>query len=609
MGKIYIFFPVVLMQVSSLIAQNLSSGELINAWKVSDKTQTLRAEETYDDLRLNYSENSYNKIIPELYSYLKKNPDTRLEIRILIYEALAQFNQKKKLSAAKEDQLMNLFKKVLMLGDKQLLSELYSLYAEQGPESLEDKLYYNTSSTAIQERIGAEYFPKIYLRYLSLSLSYYSMGDYRESIRQGLKSLQIIEKKGEPVFDYSLQMDVLGSCYYELNKVDSGLYYYRKIQDLLAVHKSNPKNGFNKKDSNLWEVWKGVSDGGIARGLMMKGNYKEAIPFLVSNINSSTRHHQPGDLAKAKNLLAETYFRTRDTKNAIVVWKDAYKLGLELPPGNRYLVSAADGIAKGFKSMNRYDSAYFYLQKKVLFEKNRYNEISQSRLHAVNARLQFEKMENTIKEAEHTIQKQNSNRNLILAGSAGILLILLFSYSKYRFRQKIKFKNLETEQKIAKIEKQRIENELKTAKSNIQAFIDKVNEKNELIENISQKLDELNQAHSFEKTELNNALTELRNTKIITDDDWTEFQKGFDRVYKNFSKNLFANFPSITPSEQRYLMLTKIGLSHKEMARALGISNDSVRVTWNRVRNKLEGSLDDTPQSLLEKINEEVLIV
>ena len=52
----------------------------------------------------------------------------------------------------------------------------------------------------------------------------------------------------------------------------------------------------------------------------------------------------------------------------------------------------------------------------------------------------------------------------------------------------------------------------------------------------------------------------------------------------------------------RYLMLIKLHFSHKEMARALGVSDAAIRVTWSRVRKKLNGTLEDTPSSLIEKI-------
>jgi hypothetical protein len=38
----------------------------------------------------------------------------------------------------------------------------------------------------------------------------------------------------------------------------------------------------------------------------------------------------------------------------------------------------------------------------------------------------------------------------------------------------------------------------------------------------------------------------------------------------------------------------------------LGVSPDSIRVTWNRVRNKLGGSVEDSPLDLLAKLENEI---
>lgn len=602
MRNLYAFVLLLILPSCFLNGQNLTSKELIKAWKVSDKTQTIQAEKTYDDLRVNYSEEKFDKVIGELYNYLKKNPDPRLEIRIYIYDILGHRSRKEPTLVSKEENMKKLFEKTFSFKDKQLLSEVYSLYAEQGAENIEDQLFYNTYAIEIQEEIGAQYFPKLYARYISLSTTYYYVEDYEESLKTGYKILNLLNNKNDYVYALCLQYDIMGASYYELNQIDSGIIYYEKIKNLLA-----DKNGIEThkithlKQNDLKIIWDGVAKGGIARGLITNGMYDEATSLLNENLASSTIYNQYNDLAKTQNLLAIAQLKKGNTKQAIKLWHDARKSAEKLKADNRYLIYVADNLSETYKSMERFDSAYFYLQQKFQYENERFSKINQSRLNAVNMRLQLQKMESKIKDAELTIERQNSNRNIIILGSFGVFLILIISYGKYRAEQKLKVKQLEMQQKISQIDKQKIEDELNAARSSIKGFIAKVNEKNELIEAINGKLDEAKQIHSSEKKELEVALGELRDTKIITDDDWKEFQIGFDRVYVGFSKNLIANHPAITPAEQRYLMLSKIGLNHKEMARALGISTDSVRVTWNRVRNKMGGTLDDTPQSLMKK--------
>lgn len=601
MRKFYFLILLVTTSICFAFGQNYTSLELIKAWKISDKTQTLEAEKTYDDLRINYNSEKFKKIISEINQFNAKNPDLRIELRSQIYEILGDRSDSETKKNYKEEKIKSLFEKTFALQDKQLLSEVYSLYAEQGPGNIEGKLFYNTSATEIQEEIGSEYFPKLYLRYISLSMIYYGLDDFEKSLKNGYQSLNLLKNRSQDVYGNCSLYDIMGACFFELNQPDSGIIYYKKIKYVLASNKKlTTSKPTDLKENELRQIWEGVANGGIARGLILQENPDDAIQLLNDNLNSSKKFEQLGDIAKAQNLLAAAYYKKGEIPKAISFWHETLKTAKQLPDGNRYLIYAADNLSKTYKTLSRFDSAYYYLNLKFQYENLRLSKISQSRLYNVSARLKFVKMDNEIKDGQLTIQKQNSTRNFILAAGALFLFIIIFSYSRYRLKQAIKIKNLEIQQKISEIEKQKIEDELNSAKSNIQIFINKVNEKNELIESISNNLKELK---SSETKEFDNALNELRNTKIITDDDWISFQSGFEKVYKDFSKNLLLNFPTITPAELRYLMMTKIGLSHKEMARALGISNDAVRVTWNRVRNKLGGTLVDTPQTLLEKFN------
>jgi len=159
-------------------AQNFTAKQLIKAWEVSDETQTLKAEETYKDLKFNRNEDKLKILIPRLKDYIKKHGDTRLEIRLKMYEILSALELKDLFSKSDVDDVKNLFKKAISINDQQLLSELYSLYAEHLQARPEDNLFYNTQAIRIQEEIGAKYFPKLYQRYYIVSSSSYYFEDY-----------------------------------------------------------------------------------------------------------------------------------------------------------------------------------------------------------------------------------------------------------------------------------------------------------------------------------------------------------------------------------------------------------------------------------------------
>src|SRR5690606_8677020 len=216
-----------------LNAQNFTSQQLIDKWNTEGINQTIIAEETYSDLKYNYDSVIYQRVVSEIGEYLKKNKNPRLEVRFKIYQILKSLQSKEKLSPKTETELVNLFQKAITLKDQQLLSELYSLYAENGKRSFEDNLFYIIKSIEIQEEIGTEYFPKFYMRMFFAGSSYHNLSIYRESIHFINKSLKNLEKPENNLGIYVLNMDLLGSSYYRLNKIDSGMYCYRQIYNQL----------------------------------------------------------------------------------------------------------------------------------------------------------------------------------------------------------------------------------------------------------------------------------------------------------------------------------------------------------------------------------------
>lgn len=99
-----------------------------------------------------------------------KNPNDRLLIRIKMYEILGKSELNFGPAIPKRDEFLLLFRKALLLKDEQLLSELYSLYAERNQGSIIDRLFYLNKSIEIQTKLGIEHFPRIYLRHFPIHL-------------------------------------------------------------------------------------------------------------------------------------------------------------------------------------------------------------------------------------------------------------------------------------------------------------------------------------------------------------------------------------------------------------------------------------------------------
>ncbi|QBO57454.1 hypothetical protein NBC122_00618 [Chryseobacterium salivictor] len=123
-----------------------------------------------------------------------------------------------------------------------------------------------------------------------------------------------------------------------------------------------------------------------------------------------------------------------------------------------------------------------------------------------------------------------------------------------------------------------------------------------MVSNFETKLEKLKNLKNDEQRNIREKLDKMKKVKILTDEDWIGFQNNFDAIFPDFTDILKGNSPDMTASEMRYLMLIKLKFSHKEMARALGVSDNAIRVTWSRVRKRLNGTLEDTPEDLIKRL-------
>lgn len=577
-------------------AQKLTAKQLIKAWETSDKTQTLKAEETYRDLKFNLNQGKLKKLIPELKDYIYKHDNPRLEIRLKMYEILSELEIKDFFSKSDVVEMKNLFKKTISINDQQLLSELYSLYAEHIQSKPEDNLFYNTQAIKIQEEIGAEYFPKLYQRYYIVSSSSYYFEDYKECIKQGNRGMQLFKDYQKNPIIFFLQSDILALSHYQINQIDSGLYHYNNIKSFIKnvqPHSSESKRLTNKLPFDYLAIWNGVADGGIARGLILKGEYDESLPLLHSNLKISKQNNQWNDVAKTYYLLGEVYFQNEKTHKALDYWKNSYRLSRE-SNNIKTEFSALKGIITAYQKLGKYDSAFYYSEKYTISRESFLNSISHSKIIEIKNRVAFQEMQNSIQQAQSKIRKQQFTKNLIIGSAIFLFIIVLFLYNRFRLKQNLKLAQSERNRILAELQAKEMRNQMEEAKAKLEKFKEKLKKNNKIIE-------------SLQNNENLNDISGLRFKTILTNEDWDEFKTQFTNVYPDFVFKLRETYPEFTPSEIRYLCLVKLNLRSDEIASALGISTSSLRVTWYRMRKKLRLPVQATPKTFLKKFEKSQL--
>jgi ATP/maltotriose-dependent transcriptional regulator MalT len=165
-----------------------------------------------------------------------------------------------------------------------------------------------------------------------------------------------------------------------------------------------------------------------------------------------------------------------------------------------------------------------------------------------------------------------------------VVLFMLLSVYAYRRQQK--------KQLLAKEKLQKSEAELRLATKQLDEFTSYISEKNNFIEILQQQLD------NGER----DALQQLHKTTILTDDEWEYFRQLFEKVHGGYLQRLKEKLPGLTPAETRFMALGKLKFSNKEMAATLGVSPQAMRVTWHRLRKKLELPEESSADELINSL-------
>ena len=161
-------------------------------------------------------------------------------------------------------------------------------------------------------------------------------------------------------------------------------------------------------------------------------------------------------------------------------------------------------------------------------------------------------------------------RNAMLALVVLLIGLLLYVYANTR-------RKLRQEQALRALQLREKEKELRLATTQLKEFAHNIQEKNRLIESLEEQ---------FGAAENNTVLQELRQSTILTDEEWEKFRALFETAHAGFLERLHQRFPQLTPAETRFMVLSRLRFSNKEMAAALGVSPQSVRTIWYRIRKK-----------------------
>jgi tetratricopeptide (TPR) repeat protein len=418
-----------------------------------------------------------------------------------------------------------------------------------------------------------EQFPDMSRTQYSLASAYYKFYDYRKSLKYGKEILH--NDISNSVWLELLVNDLIGMSYIKLQEYDSAIVYFQKTLELAPGHHAAAGA----------IAWQGIATGNIGLAWYLQKNYDKAIPYLLKGVALSDKGEVPDNTASFAVYLSDIYLERKDMAAA-----------------GKYLQIAHDATWKA-NDLQIYCDLYkalsaFYRQQGNAALTLQYQDSSlvfKDSLAVITDVNKKYSAEITVAEERNTMneqilakekQKQILLRNALIIFTCMAMVFILLFYNRKLLKQKHRREQLLAEKLIT-------ETELAGAKRQLEDFTRHITEKNELIESLREKT-----AGSSDP----GIIQQLQQSTLLTDEQWDNFRDLFEKAHAGYLYRLKEKMPGLTPAETRFMALSKLKLSNKEMSAMLGNSPDAIRQYRSRLRKKFnipeENNIEDVADAI-----------
>jgi len=427
----------------------------------------------------------------------------------------------------------------------------------------EDSFYYlYKANKSIKEQppTNKEFYPFFHESY-GLSLFYYRR--YSDAKREFKLAL---EGKDWLQIDQVGILNSLGLVYRDLGNIDSARYYFNQALSKAKEHKI--------------KGWYGVLSGNLGHLYYLQGDYQQAEKLVMYDYLESQKNAQEGSSINAGLLLIQICIDEGRIAEAakflkeieVMVLKHGYNIH-----EYRVLYQARNLV---YQAQGNYHEALESYKMASLYEDTILSLKTEENLKKTEFQIHFEQQQSElslVREKEHF----NEWMITILSLLIGSIIVCSFLIIRGIIRRR------KRENQLLELKNEKAERELAHTEKEMRSILSNLIEKNALVEQLTSEIEGFqNHVDSKFNEERSKMLGRLQSITLLTDDDWLEFKKLFERLNPNFFSRLLQAAPDLTNAEIRLVTLIKLNLSNLEMARVLGISPDSVRKTGLRLRKK-----------------------
>jgi DNA-binding CsgD family transcriptional regulator len=409
---------------------------------------------------------------------------------------------------------------------------------------------------ALLDQVGTDVLPDKTYHLSNIAHAYHNFSDYKKALAL-LHQLIALKFNPDMHAGHNSALHTIGVIHRQQGNLDSSDHYFRRV--------------IRRESEGNYRFWAAIAKGGLGENAYIRGDYAAALPLLQANIDEAVIQKDFGLAAESLITQANIYLKNNafDKAEQLAILARRY-LSDTYPDRYRHFQDLYPIFVKVYAARGKAGLAGAYLDSALFARDSLTNKYNAKLIMRAYQKIDLQKHRSEMEKADSEKKLKTTERNLSLAlvliVAAGSVYV--YTTQRKRHRQEQHLKELKIKQK---------EQELENAALQLNEFARNISEKSRQIELLENK-----QGPDAE------ALTKLRESTILTQEDWDYFKKLFGKVHGDYLHRLREKFPELTQGEMRFIALAKLGLGYHEMSATLGISSHAVRTTKYRLLKKID---------------------
>lgn len=335
-------------------------------------------------------------------------------------------------------------------------------------------------------------------------------------------------------------------------------------------------------------VWIGIISGNLADFERNRGNLDKCLELIQRNIAYSEKFHEPLDAMRANIALAELYIQKKHWGAA----KESLYKSQGYVEDKPYFLQYKRDIAKGFADIARGEKnaskELIHLQEYLALNDSLSKQSNYDMMQKIYWQWQSERYDQAVAAAEMKKTQTQQRYQLI-----GVLLVMIFVIgllliNRSRNKERIRSTLLEKEQLKLALEKNRLDQELMVLRDSLEEFTNTIKQNDITIQQLREELSQGDELDLASQERIEDHLSAMLESHLMTDERWIKFKSVFDRVYPGFLATQKVIYPKLSENDLRLLALMKLDLSNRSMGDLLGVSIDGIKKAKQRLKKKLD---------------------